>query len=121
MFKELQKMDFTLNRKVVLLKTSSNLFYWIILIRNLRKNHCKLAVMMARSNVTNYNHDFDSTRQTFTVEISKENSVSKISKSILWDSTLKVYEETLFLNRYVIMPYIRLANVFISISTTEQE
>lgn len=121
MLKELQKMDFTFNRKVILLKTSSNIFYWVIFVRNLQKNHCKLAVMMARSNVTNFNHDFDSTRQKFTVEISKEKSISKISKSILWDSTLKVYEETLLLNRYVLMPYLKFANVLISISTTKQE
>lgn len=121
MFKEPQEMDYTYNRKVLLLKTSNNIFYWVIFMRNLRKNHCKLAVMMARSNVTNFYHDFDSTRQKFTVEISKDRSISKTSKSILWDSTLKVHKETLIMNRYVLMPYIRISNVFISISTRKQE
>lgn len=121
MLKELQNMDFTYNRKVVLLKTSSNIFYWVIFLRNLQKNHFKLGVMMTRSNITNIYHDFDSTRQKFTVEFSKDKSISKISKPILWDSTLKVHKENLFMNRFVLVPYIRIPYVFISISTAKQK
>lgn len=75
---------------------------------------------MARSNIANIFHDFDTTSHKFTAEFQIDKFISRTSKSILWDSTLRIYEDHLIMKRYVLVPYIEMACVSISISFTSK-
>lgn len=118
MVKELRTMDFEKNRKTVLVETADDLFFWVIFTKYISKDQCKIGAVMARRDIRNICHDFDLTRQKFSVKFKNGTCEFSESRHVLWDTTLTNGEHFLHMKRFVLVPYYTTTCISISIIST---